>query len=209
MIIKICGIKNLKDAELAVRCGATHIGFIFYEPSVRYISPEAAGRIARALPADIEKVGVFVNCEADEMLKTAETAGMTLLQLHGDNAADKVKVEALSDYPLIKALQLENDADLQQLDDWPECQLLIDSACDDWGGSGKTGNWKMAAAAAEKREIILAGGLHAENVAEALAEVKPAGVDVSSGVEAARGVKDPQRIKAFIEAVKKGAACDI
>jgi phosphoribosylanthranilate isomerase len=200
MKIKICGIRTAAHAAAACEAGADMLGFMFYPPSPRYIAPADAAAITADLPAHVGRVGVFVNETAEHMLAVAGQCGLTALQLHGDEPDDVVR--ALTAYQVIKAIRLQSDHDLAQVDGYDGVDLLVDAVCDDWGGGGQTSDWRLAARAAARRPIILAGGLTPENVTTALDAVRPAGVDVSSGVEAERGVKDTARIRRFIRAVR-------
>jgi phosphoribosylanthranilate isomerase len=204
MIVKICGTTNLADARFAVDCGADMLGFIFYPPSPRYVEPAVAAEIIASLPAEVARVGIFVNESVDHMTRIAEQAGLTALQLHGDEPAGMIT--ELAGYRVIKALSLRTDDDLARLDAYSAAELLIDTPCEQWGGSGKTGDWALASEAASRHPIILAGGLTPDNVAAAIAAVCPVGVDAISGVEAAKGTKDPDKVRAFIAAARRAGA---
>ena len=195
MKIKICGITNLADAQAAVAAGADMLGYIFVRKSGRYIEPEAAAAII-AKVAGVEHVGVFVDASSAELRRIAGQCGLDLLQLHG--AEPPAQFVELAEFACIKALAVHEAADLQRLQDYPDVPILLDSASGTDGGSGETGDWGLARQAADGREILLAGGLHPENVAAAIAAVRPAGVDVSTGVETDKRHKDHAKIKAFI-----------
>lgn len=204
MVIKICGITRLVDARLAVNCGATYLGFNFYPKSPRYLPPAKAAAIIGELPDSIQTVGIFVNETPAQVRAVAREAGLHRVQLHGhEPPAD---LHALADLAPIKALALRSDADLALLDRYPDALLLIDAPSPDFGGSGHTGDWALARRAAAARPLFLAGGLVAENVAAAIRQVQPWGVDVASGVEAAKGIKDPDKVHAFCAAVRAAAA---
>ncbi len=197
MIVKICGITRVDDARAAVDAGASAIGFIFWAGSPRRVSPAQARRVTRELPPFVTTVGVFVNQSLDEIEQVAQAAGVSTVQLHGDE--DRGFASRLS-RPVIKAVSEQ----WQGLGDWPSNITLLVDAHDPArrGGTGQKADWKAAAALAKERRIVLAGGLNAENVATAVAQVKPFGIDVSSGVETAPGLKDHGRIRALFQALQ-------
>jgi phosphoribosylanthranilate isomerase len=198
--VKICGLTRLEDAELAVALGADALGFVFWPNSPRRMTPEAAGGITRALPPFPARVGVFVNAPLDEIARAVDVAGLSAVQLHGDERpADYAALRR----PLIKAVPLGDDepAVLESLP--PDVVALVDAADPRRGGTGRTADWARAARAAARRRIMLAGGLTPENVGTAIRAVRPWAVDVSSGVEARPGVKDPGRMRAFFTAVRQ------
>jgi phosphoribosylanthranilate isomerase len=208
--IKICGIRTVTDALAALDAGADLIGFNFYPKSPRYIE---VGR-CREIMAVMRKyeqilfVGVFVNAAVEEINSVMQTCGLDLAQLHGDESA-----EMLSAFKgkAFKAIRLSTDSktDSRRVTDFAEsCRemvpvLLVDAAVKDlYGGSGVIADWNGAAELAKKYPLLLAGGLTPENVAEAVRQVRPWGVDVASGVESAPGEKDAGRISAFVKAVR-------
>ena len=201
MFIKICGITRREDALAAVECGASAVGFVFWSESPRYIDPERAREIVEALPARVTTVGVFVNQSAADVNAIADRVRLGAVQLHGDEdpgfAAEMTR-------PVIKAINAIEAVrlDAAAVNGWPEQVTLLVDADDAvlHGGTGKVANWPAAAGLARKRRVLLAGGLTPENVGQAIAEVQPFGLDVSSGVESAPGVKDHQRLKALFEA---------
>jgi phosphoribosylanthranilate isomerase len=214
---KICGITNLEDALIAVESGANALGFVFYENSPRNINPQAAGEIAAKLPAQLEKVGVFVDESAQQIDQSVQQAGLTAVQLCGTKSA----VE------FIKYLQLRQNTNHRpkvisvisgELSEGDFCiasevknavyAILIDSTSPvQPGGTGKRFDWEKERARIEmlgsRIPIIVAGGLTPENVQEALTLLQPWGVDVSSGVESNPGKKDPEKVRAFIAAVRQ------
>lgn len=206
MNIKICGITNFDDAARAVDCGADLLGFIFYPASPRYVSPEAVGAIISNLPVNVETVGVFVDETTANMLSVARLAGVHTLQLHGREPPEQMR--ELTGLNLLKAVTLTSSEDLQNLEIYTPYTLLVDTPSPVHGGSGRTGDWELARAAGESHRIFLAGGLNADNVAAAVATVQPCGVDVSSGVESSKGIKDHGKIKAFIDAVRSAAGVE-
>jgi len=199
MIVKICGITRAEDARMAAALGATAVGFIFWAGSPRKIAPAAAAAIADELPEKMWKVGVFVDAAPDEIMKTIAQARLTAVQLHGsEGPAQAASLNAR----VIKAMTLEQIDEDVALDDWRGIPILLD-AHDPIrkGGTGRTIDWQRAASVAARHDVILAGGLRAENVAEAVAQVRPYGIDVSSGVESSPGVKDHQKLRRLFEAV--------
>lgn len=199
--VKICGITSLADARVAAEAGADALGFVFYEPSPRYISPEAAAAILRHLPPFPLRVGVFVNAPANLVLSAMRQCRLGLLQFHGDEPPDYCLQFGLMS---MKAFHIESPECLQRLPDYPtEAWLLDTCAPGKPGGTGQTCNWDLAVEGMKLgRPVFLAGGLTPENVAEAVRRVRPYAVDVSSGVEAAPGRKDPGKVRAFIELAK-------
>ncbi|HEY7288383.1 MAG TPA: phosphoribosylanthranilate isomerase [Vicinamibacterales bacterium] len=197
MIVKICGITRLEDAEAAVAAGANAVGFVFWRKSPRFVDPYNARGIVTALPPFVLPVGLFVDQPIAEVTGVASLVRLGAVQLHGDEPPDYADAVGR---PVIKAL-LPTDVDA--IDRWPDRVLVLLDAIDpaSRGGTGRTIDWDAAARAARRRRVLLAGGLTPENVAEAASRVRPFGVDVSSGVERAPGIKDPARMRAFFEAV--------
>ena len=202
MIAKICGITRLADARHAVQHGATALGFVFWPDSPRFIRPEDAGSIVRELPQGIEAVGVFVNQPAEEIVRIVATARLTTIQLHGDEVPAHA---ATLDRPVWRALALESLNG--SLAEWPVDTTIVLDAHDPVrrGGTGRAIDWVRAAEVARQRRVILAGGLTPENVQDAIAAVRPFGVDVSSGVEETPGVKSFDKVARFLERAR--AAC--
>ena len=200
MLVKICGITRLEDAEVAVALGAGAIGFVFWPKSPRYVDPERARAIVAALPPFIATVGVFVDQTARLVNGVAARVGLSTVQLHGD---EPIEMLGEIERPVVKAMALRASTTAEEADAWPSrVRLLIDADDPDRrGGTGRTVDWKRAAAVAARRPVLLAGGLNAANVADAIRTVKPFGIDVSSGVESAPGIKDHGRLKALFEAV--------
>jgi len=196
MLIKICGITRADDAVAAAAAGANAIGLIFWPDSPRFIDPYRARRIVATLPAFVTPVGVFVNQPLEYVTAVASLVRLGAVQLHGD---ESVAYAARVPVPVIKAIRLP-DAELNR---WPRRVTILLDAHDPQrrGGTGSTIDWAAAADVAARRAVLLAGGLTSGNVGEAIARVRPFGIDVSSGVERAPGVKDHERIKSFCEAV--------
>jgi phosphoribosylanthranilate isomerase len=202
--VKICGITNAEDAAAAVDAGADALGFVLYRHSPRSVDPAAVRAIVAGLPPFVLTVGVFVNEEAGIVRKVMDECGLALAQLHGDETASYC--EALG-RPAVKALRLKDRGAFLALAEFHGRAnvrgFLLDAFSDQaYGGTGRTVDWTLAAEAARSAPILLAGGLTPDNVAEAVRAVKPYGVDVSSGVEARPGKKDPDKVKAFIRAAR-------
>jgi phosphoribosylanthranilate isomerase len=199
--IKICGITNVEDALVAVDAGADALGFMFHEPSPRNISIAAAAEIIRQLPPFVTKVGVFVNA-AEKVIRLVMTeCRLDALQFHGEETPQFCRNFAA---PVIKAFRVQNVDSLNSLPRYETAAWLLDSYVPDrHGGTGASFNWDLAVIAKKfGRSIILAGGLTPENVAMAVQQVGPYGVDVSSGVELAPRKKDANKVRAFILAAK-------
>ena len=197
MKIKICGITNSVDAHCAVDNGADLIGFIFYKDSPRYVPPNTARDIINKLPEGTTKVGVFVDESNENMISILQFCGLDTLQLHGQESLDQVK--KLGKLSVIKAFAPRNMQDLNLLRKYKPYTLLIDAPCQEHGGIGQTCDWELAQKISSQYQIFLAGGLTPENIATAIELVKPYGVDVSSGVEKDKGIKDPAKIKTLLK----------
>jgi phosphoribosylanthranilate isomerase len=203
VFVKICGITSEDDARLAADAGADAVGFVFWPGSPRRVDATTARRIAKALPPSVVRVGVFVDASHEDLLRAADEAGLDLLQLHGSEP-----LEALVDLPrrVLKAVRVGRDfaphTALQY--EGRAAGLLLDTHCDRTpGGTGETFDWSLVREVRRKASfVVLAGGLRPENVKAALEAVRPDGVDVSSGVEAVPGRKDPARVRAFVDAVR-------
>ena len=202
--VKICGLTRFEDAELAVQLGADALGFVFWPDSPRAVSPEAVRDIVRHLPALPVRVGVFVNAPPAEVARTAEVAALDVVQLHGD--------EDVHDYAhllprLIKAVHVPTAVALDTASRLPSAVVLLVDAVDPRrGGTGQVADWTGAARLASRRPVILAGGLTEANVAQAVLQVRPWAVDVSSGVEWQPGLKSPDRMRAFFTRVHEADA---
>jgi phosphoribosylanthranilate isomerase len=205
--IKFCGITNLDDAEQAVAAGAWAIGLIFWPNSPRRCRPDAAATIAAALKRRVEVAGVFVNATLDHVAEIADGVGLTLLQLHGDEGpAYCAEAGRRTGARVIKAVRVRSGADVQALSAFHTDYHLLDSyAAGLPGGTGETFAWEIARTHRGRTPVILSGGLTAENVAQAIQAVGPFAVDVASGTEASPGVKDPEKIRAFADAVRSSA----
>ena len=201
--IKICGITRIEDALTAIRLGANAIGFIFWDKSARYIDPKEARKIVMALPPFVTVVGVYVNPSSEWVEETCSIAGLNLLQFHGDELP-----EFCSQFPLpyIKAVRIRSGIDLLQYAAQYSSSngLLLDSYVEGVpGGTGRTFEWSLIPENLSL-PLIVSGGLHAKNVCEAIREAKPWAVDVSSGVEITKGIKDADKIAAFMTGVRDG-----
>jgi phosphoribosylanthranilate isomerase len=199
--VKICGITSAADALAAVEAGADLLGFMFYEPSPRNISLRAAAEIARRLPPFVVKVGVFVDADEDLVTRAIGDCSLNLLQFHGDEAPGYCAQFGLMS---MKAFRIRDVESLTALPAYPTEAWLLDAFVKGKpGGTGEKFNWDLALEAKKfGKPIFLAGGLTPANVAAAIEKVQPYGVDVSSGVEASPGKKDPAKVKAFIQAAK-------
>ncbi len=200
-LVKICGITNIADGLAAAEAGADMIGLMLYEQSPRYISVEKAVEIARALPPHVVKVGVFANPTEELVMRAISEVGVTLLQFHGDETPAFCRQFAAM---TMKAFRIRDESSLEALPNYATDAYLLDAySKSGLGGTGEKFNWDLAVEAQKfGKPIFLAGGLTPENVAEAVRQVRPFGVDVSSGVESAPGQKDHAKVKAFIQAVK-------
>jgi len=202
--VKVCGITRPEDAELAVELGAWALGFILWPHSPRAADPEVAARIAAALRRRTELVGVFVNPTLAEVSHAAETLHLSHLQLHGDEGpAFCAEAARRSGAKVIKAARVAGAADLQDLERFHTDFHLLDTAARGLrGGTGETWDWALAARRRRAIPMILSGGLTAENIVAGIEALHPWAVDVSSGVEAEPGVKDPVKLAALMGAVK-------
>ncbi|HVL37441.1 MAG TPA: phosphoribosylanthranilate isomerase [Burkholderiales bacterium] len=202
--VKICGITRAQDAGAAAEAGADAIGLVFYPPSPRYLSTERAVEIRDALPPFVQTVALFVNPDAAQVAQVIGRLRPSLLQFHGEETPQFC---AQFGTPYVKACRVRSgqsrEADLlEYLRPFSRAAAwLLDSHVAEYGGIGESFDWSLVPASRE-RPLILSGGLSRENVAEAIRRVRPWGVDVSSGVESAKGVKDPARIAAFIAEVR-------
>jgi phosphoribosylanthranilate isomerase len=199
--VKICGITNAADALAAAAAGADMIGLMFYERSPRFVSLEQAAKISHVLPPPMLRVGVFVNPNEAQVRRAISECGLGMLQFHGDETSDFCTQFGLMS---LKAVRVRDQASLEVLDHYHTDAFLLDAySVGGLGGTGEKFNWELALDAHKfGKPIFLAGGLTPENVAEAVRQVRPFAVDVSSGVESAPGRKDPAKVKAFVAAVR-------
>ncbi len=201
--VKICGITNLEDALTAVDAGADALGFVFFKESPRHIFPEEAAAIIRHLPPFVQTIGLFVNDTLENVNDTANRCGLDIIQLHGEEPPEYCDQVTRR---VIKAFRVRDITCLEPMSTYRVAAFLLDA----WspsahGGTGITFNWEIAACAAQSSRIILAGGLSSGNVAAAIEQVHPYGVDVSSGVESAPGRKDAYKLREFIRRAKEAA----
>lgn len=198
--VKICGITRLEDALAAIDAGADALGFVFAGQSPRQVSPQQAQAIINQLPPFVLTVGLFVNETVEKVNETAETCGLDIIQLHGEESPQFCSA---INRRVIKAFRVKDEASVELIKDFPAAAYLLDA----WspvahGGTGLTFNWEIAARAAKSSTIILAGGLSPDNVAAAIQQVQPYAVDVSSGVESSPGKKDAKLVQAFVRLAK-------
>jgi phosphoribosylanthranilate isomerase len=199
MLVKICGITRADDALAAVAAGASAIGFVFWPDSPRFVDPYRARAIRAALPPFVSAVGVFVNQPLDYVSGVASLVRLGAVQLHGDETP---QFASQLPAPIVKALPLATLGE-RDLAAWPDETMVLLDVHDPLkrGGTGRTIDWDAAAAISARRRIVLAGGLTPDNVADAVARVRPFGIDVSSGVEVSPGIKDHRRVRALFEAL--------
>jgi len=204
--VKICGIRTGDQAEAIIDAGADALGINFYPKSKRFIALDEALPWLAAIGNTVPRVAVTVNASDDELKQIANSGGIDWIQLHGDETPDRVESLTQQGLPVFRAMGVKDETMLNAAEAYPGTTLLLDAyAPTEYGGSGETMDWTLGAKAVSQwphRQIILAGGLVPDNVAEAVTQVQPAGVDVASGVESASGVKDLALVRAFIEAAR-------
>lgn len=202
--VKICGITNEKDALNAASLGADFLGFNFYKKSPRHIDEKKAEEIIKVLPARIKKAGVFVNEDADAVIKISKNLGLDLVQLHGNETLQYCKkVKKQGKIKIIKAFRIKDKNDIRKIKPYKgHVNYLMFDAYNEgmFGGTGKTFDWKLVTGV--KKPFFLSGGLNPSNVKKAIKTAKPFAIDTASGVELSPGVKDLIKMKAFIEAAK-------
>jgi phosphoribosylanthranilate isomerase len=207
-LVKICGITDLRDAELAVELGAWAIGMVFYASSPRRCSTEEALRIAGALRRRVELCGVFVDAPLEELARLTEDLGLSILQLHGDEGpAFCAEARRRTGAKVIKAIQVAGAGDVRELERYHVDFHLADARASAQerrnlrGGTGETFDWSLLEGRRSATPLILSGGLNPGNVAEAIERVRPYAVDTASGTERAPGHKDEAKLRAFFHAV--------
>jgi phosphoribosylanthranilate isomerase len=208
--VKVCGLTNLPDAELATELGAWALGMIFYQASPRSCSLEAARRIAAALRRKVELCGVFVNAPLQEIEHTSEELGLTLVQLHGDEGpAFCLEVKRRTGAQVIKAVQVAGAGHVRDVERFHVDYHLLDARAPGKpqlrGGTGETFDWSLLAVRRSQVPLILSGGLGPHNVAQAVAATTPFAVDTASGTESAPGHKDPRKLREFFANVERAA----
>jgi phosphoribosylanthranilate isomerase len=206
VIVKVCGVRTAEVARAAVDEGADWIGLMFEPRSPRFADEPVAREVAAAVRRDADLVGVFVAPSVEECERAATRYGLAAVQVHGAVDPDFV---VRCDLPVIRAVNAGSAHDAMTVQWWPDCLLLLDAQPDDGALPGGTGirvadDW--AAEVARHRDIILAGGLGPDNVAAAIAAVRPAGVDASSGLEVRPGIKDPDRVRRFVRNARAASA---
>jgi phosphoribosylanthranilate isomerase len=199
--VKICGITNPDDAQVAVEAGADMIGLIFYPPSPRYVTPACARKIVEQLPPEVLAVGVFVNETAETITQVAEVSGIEKAQLHGDEAPSICAALAL---PVIKAFRFTRHVRPEMMAGYTMVDAFLVEGFHEklYGGGGAMANWQQVATLHGYGRIILAGGLTPENVGQAIRVAQPYAVDVGSGVEVSPGQKDRQKVRVFVQQAK-------
>jgi phosphoribosylanthranilate isomerase len=204
--VKICGITNAEDARAACEAGADAIGLNFYPRSPRALSVQKAIELRASIPSGVQVFGVFVNAEAADVMKIFRDVRLDALQLHGDESPTAV-TQLAHLAPVFKALRVGPDFSAATLENYPDVSgFLFDTAeamPGQYGGTGRLADWGVAQQAARSHRVILAGGLNAENVAAAILQVRPYGVDVASGVEASPGEKDHAQLREFVREARR------
>lgn len=213
--IKICGLTREEDVHAAVAAGADAIGFVFYPKSPRYVTPQRAAELIRIVPPFITTVGLFVNAAPDEVARTVRVAPLSLIQLHGDETvAEAAAIAAAAGRQFMKVFRVKPDTAPDELLEYEQANraasplftsLLLDTYVDAYGGAGKGFDWSLIPKDLAPR-VVLSGGLSVHNATDAVAGVRPYAVDISSGVEASKGIKDARKIADFVAAVRAGDA---
>ncbi len=209
--IKICGLTRIDDVHAAIAAGADAIGFVFYPKSPRYIAPEAAAQLIAAVPPFVTSVGLFVNATPEQVAKVVAQAPVSLLQFHGDETFEQCDAAATAvNRHFVRAVRMGSAMKAVDLLKYEQdCRvasrlssgLLLDALVDGYGGGGKVFDWSLIPKELAPR-VVLSGGLSVQNATDAVVRVRPYAVDVSSGVELDKGIKDAARIRAFIDAVR-------
>jgi phosphoribosylanthranilate isomerase len=213
--IKICGLTREEDVRSAVQAGADALGFVFYAPSPRHVSAARAGALMAAMPPFVTPVALFVNATLDEVAAVARQAPFALLQFHGDETAQQcAAIAAAVNRPFMRVIRMKPDTRAADLLEYEHryraasplfLSLLLDTYVDAYGGAGKVFDWSLIPKELAPR-VVLSGGLSVNNATDAVARVRPFGVDISSGVEQQKGIKDARKIAAFIDAVRAADA---
>ena len=202
--IKICGLTREADVDAAVEAGADAIGLVFYEKSPRHLDVARAAALARRLPPFVAPVGLFVNAKADLLDAVVQAVPNLVLQFHGDETPEDCRTPQR---PFLRAARMVAELDLLDFASrYPDAQaLMLDAHVEGYGGGGKVFDWSLIPRNVPL-PVVLSGGLHAGNVTDGILQVRPWAVDVSSGVEAAKGIKDAAAIRRFCEAVREADA---
>jgi phosphoribosylanthranilate isomerase len=211
--IKLCGLSQPQDVADAVAAGADAIGLVFYPPSPRSVTPQLAAELVRSLPPFVAAVGLFVNPSVEVVREAVDAANMSLLQFHGDETPEQCHALATAvGRPFLKAFRVRPDTAPHDLLEYDRiCRahgplysaLLLDTWVDAYGGGGKVFDWSLIPEELAPR-VVLSGGLSAQNATEAVRRIRPYAVDVSSGIERAKGVKDGAMMRDFVDAVRRG-----
>jgi phosphoribosylanthranilate isomerase len=213
--IKICGLTREEDVQAVVAAGADAIGFVFYPNSPRYVTPERAAELIRSVPPFVSTVGLFVNATPDEVAAIVRVAPLSLIQLHGDETVEEAAaIAAAAGRQYMKVFRVKPDTLPHELLEYAQANraasplftsLLLDTYVDAYGGAGKGFDWSLIPKDLAPR-VVLSGGLSVHNATDAVVGVRPYAVDISSGVEAAKGIKDARKIADFVAAVRAGDA---
>jgi phosphoribosylanthranilate isomerase len=199
--VKVCGITNEKDALCAAKLGAAALGFIFYPPSPRHISPKEVRKIVKKLPPNLAKVGVFVNESVEEIKNIIKYCGLDFIQLHGDESVEFCRNFSAS--TIIKTVELLSESDLVKAVSYNAAAILVDRRnAGLYGGTGKKADWDLAFHVKSKKPLILSGGLNEGNVKEAIEKVAPHALDINSGVENSPGKKDHIKLARLFDIVR-------
>lgn len=206
--IKICGLSTPKTLQTAIEAGARFIGLVFYPPSPRNVSYDTAFHLARAVPTGVRSIGLFVNPEDEQLERILTGIQLDMVQLHGDESPERiVEIKERFSMPVIKAIRIRDESDLDGVEEYEAVAdwLLFDARPENAtlpGGTGESFDWNILKNREFKKPWMLSGGLKESNVKDALSILKPKAVDISSGVESAPGIKDADKIKSFIKAVR-------
>jgi phosphoribosylanthranilate isomerase len=213
--IKICGLTRAEDVAAVVAAGADALGFVFYPKSPRYVTPRRAAELIAALPPFVGAVGLFVNASVDELAMAARIAPLALLQFHGDESPEhSASLAAAANRPFMQVFRVKPDTSAADLLEYEQryraastlfSGLLLDTYVDAYGGAGKVFDWSLIPKELAPR-VVLSGGLSVQNATDAVVRVRPYAVDVSSGVEADKGIKDARRIRDFVQAIRAADA---
>jgi phosphoribosylanthranilate isomerase len=202
--VKICGITNIEDATSAAACGADALGFVFYSKSPRYVKPEAAARIIRALPRKVKKVGVFVDASPLTVRRIAKACRLDMVQLHGSESPNDCR--SCAPYRVIKAFRVRKGFDVRECEPYKTDSYLFDAYSRRIiGGTGTAFDWSILSKKRFTRKFFLSGGLNSRNVSRAMRAARPDWVDASSSLESSPGKKDSRKMAAFIRAAKRGS----
>jgi len=215
--IKFCGLTRAEDIRAAASAGADAIGLVFYTGSPRYVPPKAASELMPHVPPFVSTVGLFVNATAQEVATAVEVARVSMLQFHGDESIEQCSEAAqAANRPFLRAIRIRPDMAANDLLKYEQnyraashlfAGLLLDTWSDAYGGAGKVFDWSLIPEELASR-VVLSGGLNEQNVVEAIRRVRPHAVDVSSGIELAKGIKDPAKMHSFVETVRAADTAD-